>query len=1096
MINFRILAIMGLMAVAAEINAQETTDNAEKRAKETVNKKQPNYPMKEVSGTIYDAATGKPLSGVQIQALGNARYAAMTNEDGTFTIKVPTFTTSLYLFTSQYASQQVSIAGVNNIQAKMLSDKFNEMYTNGTKLGNEASLKAQVSTQTSIEDLIGEKLGADVRTVKRSGAPGIGSAMFIRGLNSLNANAQPLIVLDGVPMDMQYDGTSLQTGMFNNQLLNINPADIEKVTVLKNGTAIYGAKGANGVIVLETRRGRTIATRIDANIGMGVNLVPRLPNVMDADQYMSYATEMLSTYPKIDKFLEKGSLNFLTTDPNNYYYKTYHNNTDWSKEVYETALSQNYSINVMGGDEVGMYNLSLGYTDGQSTVKKNGFNRVNIRFNSDLSIIKNFFSTQFDIDYVKLSRDVFDDGAPSDFSKGTVTSPTLLALIKAPILNPYLYNNTTRELTSTLADADDFLTPLNQNLSLANPTALLENGSGNNKNRMENSMFHIRLAPKFEFKGGWTLRENINYTLNRNSQRYYRPKGGVPTYYVEGLGRVQTQSASIFAKEETLMSDTRLDFTRLFGAHSLKAMGGFRYLSYNYEMNNPTGQYSTAGNDKLPNVSNNMDFKDATGNDYKNTSLTWYAQADYNYRNRYFLQVAASMESSSTFGKKATSLRIGDVAWGFFPSIQAGWVVTNENWAPKNKNFNYLRLNAGYEVTGNDNINNKAARTSFEVLKFLHNNIPAVQLNNIGNENITYEKTRRFYTGFESQWLENRLGLDFTFFFNHTTNLLTLKDFTTPVAGVKSYWSNEGSLDNKGVEVHINGKPIVSRKFTLELGASIGHYLNVIKSLPNNTTLALNGQENAAVGYTSSIYGNQNIATLVNHSAGVFYGYKTAGVFSTDAEAKAAGKDGYLYQVDETGAKSYFKAGDMHFVDLNGDGIINESDKTIIGNPNPKLYGNFFAHATWGNLTLSAIFGYSIGNDIYNYQRSILEGGNNFYNQTSAMTDRWRVEGQVTNMPRISYGDEMGNSRFSDRWIEDGSYLKLRSLNINYKIPVNSSWLQGLQVWAEANNLFTISKYLGGDPEMSVSNAVLYQGIDTGCVSQGRTFTVGVKINL
>ena len=138
------MAIMGLMAVAAEINAQETTDNAEKKAKETVNKKQPNYPMKEVSGTIYDAATGKPLSGVQIQALGNARYAAMTNEDGTFTIKVPTFTTSLYLFTSQYASQQVSIAGVNNIQAKMLSDKFNEMYTNGTKLGNEASLKAQV----------------------------------------------------------------------------------------------------------------------------------------------------------------------------------------------------------------------------------------------------------------------------------------------------------------------------------------------------------------------------------------------------------------------------------------------------------------------------------------------------------------------------------------------------------------------------------------------------------------------------------------------------------------------------------------------------------------------------------------------------------------------------------------------------------------------------------------------------------------------------------------------------------------------------------------------------------------------------------------
>ena len=1086
---------MGLMAVAAQVNAQEATEDAGSHKKTTVTPKLPAYPMMEVKGTIYDAATGKPLSGVQVQALGNANYAAMSKDDGTFTIKVPTFTTSLFLFTSQYASQQVSIAGRNEITANMLSDKFNEMYTNGTKLGGEASVNANVTTQTTVEDLIGDQLGADVRTIKRSGAPGIGSSMFIRGLNSLNANAQPLVVVDGVPMDMQYDGVSLQAGAFNNQLLNINPADIAKITVLKNGTALYGAKGANGVIVIETRRGHSIATRIDANIGVGVNLVPNMPDVMNASQYMNYATEMLNTYPDITKILEKGTLNFLTTDPNNYYYKTYHNDTDWSKEVYKTALSQNYSINVQGGDDVGMYNLSLGYTDGKSTAKKNGFNRLNIRFNSDLKILKGL-STQFDVDYVKLSRDVFDDGAPSDFSKGTVTSPTLLALIKSPILNPYVYNTTTGLLSSTMSEADDFLTPLDANLSLANPTALLANGSANNKNRLENSMFHVRLAPKYEFNNGLSISENINYTLNRNSQRYYRPKGGVPTFYVEGLGRVQTQSASIFAKEETIMSDTRLSFDKILGAHTINAMGGFRYLNYGYEMNNPTGQYQTAGNDKLPNVSNNMDFKDATGNDYKNTSLTWYAQADYNYKNRYFLQAQASLESSSSFGDKATSLRMGGVAWGFFPSIQAGWVMTNENWFPKNAGINYLRLNAGFEISGNDNINSKAARTSFEVLKFLHNSIPAVQLNNIGNEKVTFEKTRRINAGLESQWLDNRLSLGFTYFFNHTSDLLTVKDFTTPVAGVKSYWSNEGSLDNTGFEVNLSGKPVVTRKFNLELGASLGHYKNEIKSLPNEKYLAVNGNAQGAKGYTSSIYGTGNVATIVGQSAGVFYGYKTAGVFSTDAEAKAAGKDGYLYQLDETGAKQDFKAGDMHFVDLNGDGKIDDSDKTIIGNPNPDIYGNLFARATWGNLTLSAVFGYSVGNDIYNYQRSVIEGGKNFYNQSTAMVNRWRSEGQVTNIPRISYDDEMGNSRFSDRWIEDGSYLKLRSLNLNYKVPVSTSWLQGMQVWVEANNLFTLTKYLGGDPEMSASNAVLYQGIDTGCISAGRTFTVGLKLNL
>ena len=513
-------------------------------------------------------------------------------------------------------------------------------------------------------------------------------------------------------------------------------------------------------------------------------------------------------------------------------------------------------------------------------------------------------------------------------------------------------------------------------------------------------------------------------------------------------------------------------------------------------MNEPKGQWQSAGNDKTPNVNNSMDFKSATGSDYKKRSLTWYAQADYNYRNRYFLQVAASMESSSAFGEKATSIRLGGVSWGLFPSVEAGWVLTNEDWCPRNIGLNYFRLNAGYEISGNDDINGTAARTSFEVMKFLHNSIPAVQLNNIGNENVTYEKTGKFYVGFDSQWLDNRLGVDFTFFYNHTSDLLTLKNFTTPVAGVTSYWSNEGSMDNKGVEVQISGKPVVTRKLNLEVGASLGHYKNTIKSLPNETYLALNGNATGAVGYTSSIYGTNNIATIVGQSAGVFYGYKTLGVFSTDAEAKAAGKDGYLYQEDNTGARQEFKAGDMHFADLNGDGKISEADKTIIGNPNPDIYGNIFARLNYGNFTLSAVFGYSIGNDIYNYQRSVLEGGKNFYNQTIAMANRWRNEGQVTNIPRISYDDEIGNSRFSDRWIEDGSYLRLRSVNLNYKVPVNWSWLQGLQIWAEANNLFTITKYLGGDPEMSASNSVLYQGIDTGCIAQGRSFTVGLKINL
>ena len=474
--------------------------------------------------------------------------------------------------------------------------------------------------------------------------------------------------------------------------------------------------------------------------------------------------------------------------------------------------------------------------------------------------------------------------------------------------------------------------------------------------------------------------------------------------------------------------------------------------------------------------------------------MSWYANIDYNYRNLYFAQVAMSLESSSRFGENADGLSLGGVKWAYYPSVQLGWAISNEKWFPKTSALNYFLLKAGYDITGNDDINNYAARTSFQVMQYL-NNTSVHMLNNIGNDKITYEKTGQWNVGFKSYLLNNRLGVDFNYYQKHTTNLLTLKTFENPVAGINNYWSNGGSMDNNGFEVTLTAKPVVSKDFNIEVGASVGHYTNKIKSLPNDDKIYLNGKKDA-VGYTSSIYGTDNIATIVGQAAGSFYGYKTAGVFADDKEAAAAGKDGYLYLTDNTGAKQYFRAGDMHFVDINGDGEISEADKTIIGNPNPDIYGNIFASIMWKNFTLSLGFNYSLGNDVFNYSRSILEGGNNFYNQTTAMTNRWRQEGQQTDIPRISFDDAMGNSRFSDRWIEDGSYLRLKTLNLSYKVPVNSEWLQGLTIWAEASNLFTLTHYLGSDPEFSASNSVLYQGIDPGNIALSRAFTFGLKINL
>jgi len=1083
--------IYGMLTFTLAIsnNAMAQEEEQKKSTKKKV--EMPAYPTMEVKGTVIDEATKQPLAGVQVNALQDKRYAAMSDENGNFTIKVPQFTTALYLYTTQYLPLQVAIAPDNTVEARMLTDKFRNMYQES--VGNTAQTTMQVksTTSVSVETDIENNIGADVRTVTRSGAPGIGAAMFIRGINSINSNTQPLIVVDGVIQDMQTTRTSLHDGDYNNLMMNVNPDEIEKVTVLKNATALYGAKGGNGVILIDTKRGRSMATRIEANIGATVSLVPKLPKMMNTAQYRLYATDILGSYPYSGT--ESVTLNFLNDDLSGYYYNMYHNNTDWTKETYHTAISQKYNINVQGGDNIGMYNLSLGYTNGQSTLKENSFNRLNVRFNTDLKILP-ILKTRFDVTYTKLNRNVFDDGAQEYFSASTVTAPGFLSLIKAPFLNPYMYSPSTRQLTGILSDADDFLQPLtgDESLSLANPTALLENGKGVNKNRTENTYFSVTIAPVLDITKGLRLSDTFNYTLNRNSQRYYRPTGGVPNFLISNIGWVQTMAVSLFNKQQSISNDTRLQWDKNLGAHNLSIFGGFRYTNLAFDGNTPQGQYTSAGTDNMPNISGDMDYKEATGDDDKSKSITWYANADYNYKNRYFLTASLAMETNSRFGKEADGLKLAGVRWGLFPGIQGAWVITNESWFTK-KGIDFLKIYAGYDISGNDDINNYSARTSFLVKRYLYN-ISSIQLSNIGNEKIQWEKTGKFNVGIQAFMLHNRLGVNFDYYIHKTSNLLTLKTFETSVAGVNNYWSNGGSLQNNGFELTITGKPLVSKDWNIEAGFSIGKYKNKIKELPDNDMIYVDGQ--LTQGYSSSIYGTNNIATLVGYAAGTFYGYKTEGVFASDEEALAAGKGTYLYQTDETGAKEYFKAGDVHFTDINGDGVIDEKDKTVIGNPNPSIYGNIFATVSYKNLSLNLGFNYSVGNDVYNYQRSILESGSNFYNQTTAMVNRWSYEGQTTTMPKANYGDPMGNSRFSDRWIEDGSYLRLKTVNITYKVPMHLSWLQGLTVWAEASNLFTITHYLGGDPEFSASNKALYQGIDTGTLYQGRAFTLGLKVNL
>ena len=1062
-----------------------TTFKAPKRTK-VVDKN----PTINVKGIVVDDATKAPVAGVRLKVLNDDRYAAMTDADGKFTIKVPTFATTLYVQAPKYMSQQVAIiAGDESqeVRISMLSDAFSPMYEDGTTITAKNGFVSH-GKGISIDEEMTEKLGGDIRMNMHSGNLDQGAAMFIRGINSINANAQPLVILDGVELDMQRDRASLHLGDIFNMLTTISPEDIDKVTVLKNATALYGARGANGVILIETKRGHSMATRIDANIGVGWTFKPSNPTMMNAAQYRNYAVELLGTIPEVQKRIGSSTnplqFNFLNDAPNGYYYNTYHNDTDWSNYVLRTALTHNYSINVQGGDDIGMYNLSVAYIQTMKNTKENSFDRINVRFNTDIKLLWNL-TTKFDMSFSRSNTNLLDDGIPADLNAGVITSPVFLSLIKSPLLNPYQYNKNINNFTSLLADADDLYSTLKDgNYSQANPLALLANGSGERKNRNENTFFNVTITPTYEINKDWKITSHFSYYLNRNSQAYYRPNIGLPSFAIENLGTVYSKTASIFSKEQNVLSNTHIDWNKKFGAHTIAAMGGFRYTYFSFDGSDLTTQYnSKLEDDKNPKLTTGNNVYDTvTGADDVWKNMQWYVNADYNYMNRYFVTASLLAESNSRFGSNADGgMKMFGVKWAIFPSIQAGWVLTNEKWFPKNGIVNYLRLNAGFDISGNDGINNYAARTSFNTVRYINHQI-GMQLTNVGNEEIKWETTSKFNVGLQANLLNNRLGINANYFFHNTKDLLTVKTFENPIGGINNYWTNDGEVRNTGFEVGVSGKPVSLKDWHLEIGATLGHYKNEVKKLANGD-------------YTSSIYGDNNILTSVGNPVGVFYGYKTRGVFATTADAEAAN----LYIVDETGAKQYFQAGDVYFGDMNNDNKIDEADKTIIGDPNPDLYGNIFLNLNWKRFTLGVNFNYSLGNDVYNYQRAILNSGSTLYNQQVAEIGHWRYEGQKTDIPRLNFNDPMGNNRMSDRWIEDGSYLRMKSVKLTYQVPLPESWqswLQGITVWAEGRNLFTITKYKGNDPEFSASNNQLYQGIDCGNIAQGRMLTMGVKINL
>ncbi|MCD8164819.1 MAG: TonB-dependent receptor [Bacteroides sp.] len=323
-------------------------------------------------------------------------------------------------------------------------------------------------------------------------------------------------------------------------------------------------------------------------------------------------------------------------------------------------------------------------------------------------------------------------------------------------------------------------------------------------------------------------------------------------------------------------------------------------------------------------------------------------------------------------------------------------------------------------------------------------------------------------------FLKERLSLSVDFYKTTVKDMITYSPVSR-ITGFHTYISNDGEMENKGVDLALSGR-LIDKAIKWDVGVTTSFYKNKVTKIPASYETEFNGA---------------TILTQQGSPLGLFYGYKTDGVYTTAQAAQTAG----LYYMDGLNKVAY-QAGDVKFINQNSDDLIDQKDRVVIGDPNPDVYGGINTALRWKRISLSALFTYSIGNDIYNYTRQQLESMSGFGNQTQAVLNRWRIEGQQTDIPRVYYGDPMGNSRFSDRWIEDGSYLKLKNLTLAYDIPVRSGVFTGFQVYGVAENLFTLTSYKGYDPEFSGTTSPLGYGIDAFMTPRSRTFYVGIKIGL
>jgi len=1032
-----------------------------------------------LSGVVLSAEGRKPIPGVAVAIPGVV--TTITDDNGQFTLRSVEKGAVVQLRVPGMATKEIVVGSKRELTILMndesLKSIYNKTYTPyGSKdwqattgavaviANKENYRKGATSPETLIQD---EGLG--VNTLIKSGMPGAGGNMYLWGFSSINATSQPMVLIDGIPYENLAVTQSLISGNSITPLGGLEVKDIESITVLKNATSLYGSKGGNGVILIETAKAREHATKIDFYAYAGLNSIPvdDYP-VMNAWEYRAYLSDLLGRSGMYSSWSELQKEPFMDqTKPtegktpggvvwgiegNEDYYR-YNQETNWQKEVFQSSLSQNYYMSIKGGDDVALYALSVGYLDHQGIIKSTDFSRYSTQFNSQFNIARWFkMNSNVNVSYNDRSL-VYDGLTPNQ-------SPMLASLIKAPFMAPQVYS-VWGVNTPNFEPADIF--------GMSNPSVLVSEGS-----LVYNKTYRFfgNIGASADLGKGFDVHATFGVTFDKLRENIFLPQKGL-SHETLPSGEVTNEMKALVSRYLQYYADFHLKYQRVFDRkHNLTAMAGMRY-----QTNNAEGDwvlaYNSSSDDMRSIGSSKLDLASASGllEDWK--WLSFYLNGEYAYNKRYYLSYNMAMDGSSRYGEKASNLRMGGHAFGLFPSVTGAWLVSSEDFLSDIDMLNVLRLRLGYSVAGNDNIGNYSARTAYASQNFF--GYYGLVRSNFANSSLKWETNTKLNAGIDMAMFNDRLNVSFDIFQSKTTDLLMLEE-GKDYYGLSYYLTNNGAMQNRGFDLSVWGRVISSVNFKWDVGVNVSVYRNKVISLPQNNKV--------------TEIANGSVITREGSPVGLFYGYKTDGVYAT---SDAAANEG-LHIRFSADSLTPFRAGDMRFVSVDGDDVIDEKDMTVIGDPNPDFFGSITSKFQWKRLSFDMVWTYSYGNDVYNALRASLESMSGYENQTRNVMNRWSREGHVTNTPRAQWGDPMGNARFSDRWIEDGSYLRLKTISVSYDVPLNVRFIRGVQVYATANNLLTFTKYLGYDPEFSAQQSPLSYGVDMGLLPQPRTVLLGVKL--